>query len=87
MKLVRTQVYLEAGQHRRLKREAQKHDVSLAQLLRDIVSAHLAGARTEPRFTKEDFLSIVDLGESGSPDGSAAHDRCVGEAIAGGHPR
>jgi hypothetical protein len=87
MKLVRTQVYLEAGQHRRLKREAQARDVSLAQLLRDIVSIHISGNKASPRFTKEDFLSITALGESGTPDGAKAHDHYLGEALADGHPR
>ena len=85
MSYVRTQIYLEPMQHRQLKSQAQKNGISLAQLLREIVAGHLDQAEKTPRFTKDDFMSIVDLGASGSTDVAADHDRYLGQAVAAGH--
>ena len=41
MTLNRTQVYLEAEQHRLLKREAEAKGISLAELMRELASDHL----------------------------------------------
>ena len=82
MDYVRTQIYLDPAQHRRLKREAHKRDLSLAQVVREAVGEYLKGAE-KAEFTKDEYMSIVGLGESASAEGSQAHDRLLGEALAG----
>ena len=82
--MVRTRIYLDPLQHRKLKREARERDISFAQLVRDIVEQHYQGTR-EKTFTKSDFLTIVGLGDSGREDVSTNHDRLAGEAISDHH--
>jgi hypothetical protein len=76
MTLKRTQVYLEAEQHRLLKREAEAKGVSLAGLIRQLAHDHLY-----KRPQREDFARIVGLGKSGVRDISQAHDRSLGETV------
>jgi hypothetical protein len=76
MPLKRTQIYLEPEQHRLLKREAAEKGVSLAELLRQLASAHL---RRDP--SKCDYARIVGLGKSGQTDGSELHDTYLAQAI------
>lgn len=58
--MVRTQVCLEASDHRALKAEARKQGVSMAELLRRIVALHVGGRAGEAAFPKESVLSFVD---------------------------
>lgn len=85
MPLRRTQIYLEPSQHDALKRQARASDMSLAQLLRQIVSEHLSDG--VPRFTKDEYMSIVDLGESGRDDVAENHDEHLAEILSDEHPR
>ena len=87
MGYVRTQIYLEPADHRRLKLEAGKKDVSMAELVRELVADYLAGDSEQQRFTKDDFMSIVGLGESSDTSGAIDHDRHLGEALADEHTR
>jgi len=76
MTLKRTQIYLEAEQHRLLKREAEAKGISLAELMRQLAHDHLY-----KRPQRQDFARIVGLGKSGARDISQAHDRYIGEAV------
>jgi len=76
MALKRTQVYLEPEQHRSLKREAAEKEISLAELLRQIVGGYIRRERS-----REDFFKIVGLGRSGKSNVAEEHDRYLGEAI------
>ena len=76
MRKVRTQIYLDPELYRLLKEKAREEGVSLAELLRRIVRDHF---RRE--LTREDFLAIVGLGESGKAEISREHDRYLAEAI------
>jgi hypothetical protein len=80
---VRTQVYLEPEQHRWLRGEARALNVSMTELLRNIVAEHMHGRHPFP--SREAFMSIVGLGESGPDDVAEEHDRYLVEVIADEH--
>ena len=79
--MVRTQIYLKSGQHRALRREAKRRGISMTELVRRIVAAHLCGRRGIASFPKEAVLSFVALGESGESDISERHDEALDEAF------
>lgn len=81
----RTQIYLKPAQHEALKAEAQMLKISFAELMRRIVEEHLKIRNNLPVFTKEDYLSLVGLGESGIHDIAEQHDHYLGVAIAADH--
>lgn len=83
----RTQVYLTPKQHRALKKEAARQRVSMTEILRRILDQHLLGLRSQRRLSKEMVLSFVALGESGSKDISADHDKALDEALRARSPR
>ncbi|SHJ27859.1 CopG family transcriptional regulator [Desulfofundulus thermosubterraneus] len=76
----RTQIYLHPDQHRALLNEARRKGISLAELIRQIVSEHLErrGGRKAP---KEAFLRIIGMGASGRNDVSERHDYYLAEAL------
>ncbi len=76
-KMVRTQICLDDSTHHALKREAVEENVSLAELIRRLVRDHLLKRSTRKSFKKEEFLSIVGLGESGERDVSVHHDQHI----------
>jgi hypothetical protein len=77
----RTQIYLLSAQHEALKAESQMLKISLAELMRRIVEEHLKIRNKSPVFAKEDYLSLVGLGESGIDDIAEQHDHYLGVAI------
>ncbi|AEG16871.1 MAG: hypothetical protein PWP72_1369 [Thermoanaerobacter sp.] len=80
----RTQIYLHPDQHRALLNEARRKGISLAELIRQIVSEHLErqGERKAP---KEAFQRIIGMGASGREDISERHDHYLAEALDRGH--
>jgi hypothetical protein len=72
----RTQVTLEAGQHRRARSRAAELGISLAEYLRRLVDADLGERRSRP-----DVSSVFDLGRSSDSDIALEKDRYVGEAV------
>jgi hypothetical protein len=74
----RTQVYLEASEHRRARRKAAELGISLAEYMRRLVRDDLAGPAAAA-----DVTALFGLGDSGGSDVSSFKDRYVGEAIAG----
>ena len=81
MNYTRTQVYLPPSEYRDLKEEAKRLNISLAELLRQLVHQYL-DKKVKPTLTKKDYLGIVGLGTSGKSDVSEKHDQYLGEAIA-----
>ncbi|WP_027355856.1 ribbon-helix-helix domain-containing protein [Desulfofundulus thermocisternus] len=79
----RTQIYLRPEQHRALLDEAAKKGISLAELIRQIVSEHLE--RQERKAPKEAFLRIIGMGASGRKDVSELHDYYLAEVLDRGH--
>jgi len=79
--MVRTQIYLLAGQHRALRREARREGISMTELVRRIVAAHFSGRRGIASFPKEAVLSFIALGRSGETDISERHDETLDEAF------
>ncbi|NHM26906.1 ribbon-helix-helix protein, CopG family [Desulfofundulus sp. TPOSR] len=80
----RTQIYLHPDQHRALLNEARRKGISLAELIRQIVSEHLE-RRGERKAPKEAFRRIIGMGASGREDVSERHDYYLAEALNRGH--
>jgi Antitoxin FitA-like, ribbon-helix-helix len=81
--IVRTQVYLPAETHRRLRREARQVGISMTELVRRVLAAHVQGRRGVESVSKEAVLSFIALGRSGESKGSAEHDRILDDALGG----
>ena len=77
-------MYLTPESLRALRREAKGAGISLTELLRRIVAAHVQGRAGVEAFSKEAVLSFVALGRSGREDGSERHDAVLDEAFRGG---
>ncbi len=72
----RTQVYLEASEHRRARRRAAELGISLAEYIRRLVREDGEGPRT-----RRDVTALFDLGDSGGSDVGMAKDAYLGEAV------
>lgn len=81
----RTQVYLEPTQHVALKREAAEQGISLAELIRRLVSEHLERREGNPKHAAEAYRRLVGLGSSGKTDIAAHHDRYLAKALSDRH--
>jgi len=77
----RTMMYLDAEQLRALKDEAHTRGISLAELLRRVVQAHLEERPAVAAAPPSAFLKIVGLGASGCEEISDRHDSYVAEAL------
>jgi hypothetical protein len=69
--VVRTQVYLPAGTHRLLRRQAREAGISMTELVRRVLGQHVQGRRGVESVSKEAVLAFVALGRSGVSTGSA----------------
>ena len=65
MRYQRTQIYLDPEDHRRLSNEAQQRGISLAALLRLIVSDHVSEGA--PTYEPKSFDAITAIFDSGRP--------------------
>ena len=74
--MVRTQIALDAEDHRRAKRRAAEMNVSLAEYVRRAVRHELGEERP-----KADISAIFDLGSSGGSDIANHKDEYIGEAL------
>jgi Ribbon-helix-helix protein, copG family len=83
----RTQIYIESSHLKALRREAKTAGVSVTEIVRRIVAGHLEDERGVPAFKKEDVLSFVGLGKSGSMTVSERHDDALDEAFRAGDLR
>jgi predicted DNA-binding ribbon-helix-helix protein len=82
MTYVRTQIYLEPEQHLRLKAEAHRRSVSIAELIRKVLDEAF-GREERPG----DLTALIGIGTSEGGDVSTQKDRWVAEAIAAHHQR
>lgn len=81
----RTQIYLAPEQHKSLKQKAAKKGVSLAQLIREILTAHLKQNEGLEKPAREIYMGLVGLGQSGLSDVSARHDDYLTEVLKNDH--
>ena len=82
----RTMVYFDTEEHRRLRAEAGKHGISMAELLRRLVRQYFE--QSTKRFAPRAPLpKIVGLGSSGRRDISEKHDEYLGKALRHEHSR
>lgn len=78
--LVRTQIALDAEDHRRAKRRASELGVSLAAYVRSVVRRDLGSERPAA-----DVTGIFGLGDSGGSDIAKRKDEYVGDAVEAAH--
>jgi hypothetical protein len=83
----RTMIYLEPEQLQSLQLEARNQRISLAELMRRLVTNHLTPDKGVSAAPSEAFLKIVGLGSSGKSDVSEKHDHYLGEALRREHTR
>lgn len=76
---VRTQIYLDPEQHVALLEKARRLNVSLAELIRQLVDRYLKTEQQELP-TREDLMGLVGLGASGRRDIAEKHDQYLAEA-------
>ena len=77
MAYVRTQVLLDARDHRRAKERAADLGVSLSEYIRRVVAADLAAPTA-----RADVRDVFNLGDSGGSDIATDKDQLLGEAVA-----
>jgi hypothetical protein len=80
-------VYLEPRQHKALKARARAEGISLAELIRRLVSEHLTEERSPASGAPEAYERLVALGSSGRDDISDEHDAHLGAALQREHAR
>ena len=83
----RTMVYLDSQQLKALKARARAEGVSLAELIRRLVRAHLEERQALPPVPPAAYARIVAIGSSGCSDIAERHDAYVGEAFQREHAR
>ena len=76
--IVRTQIGLDSEAHRRARRRASELGISLAEYVRRLVDADLAGGPP----AEADVASVFDLGDGGDSDIARDKDRLIGDAVA-----
>lgn len=77
----RTMVYLDSEQLQALRAEAKTQGISLAELLRRLVQAHLEKRHNLAPVQPSAFLRLVGLGASGQEDISERHDDYLGKSL------
>ncbi len=85
--MTRTMVYLEPEEHRKLKIEAGKRRISMAELMRRLVKQYLEQGQEKRSASRKALLNIISLGSSGHSEISEKHDRYLGEALQREHSR
>jgi len=78
--MIRTQVQLTEQQANAVKRVAAERGVSMAEVLRELVDAHLTEPPSNDR--RKRALRVIGRHRSGRSDVSREHDREVAEAFA-----
>ncbi len=74
-------IYLDPEQHRALRADAAREGISMAELLRRLISRYLDERRGSGRASPEAYLKMVGLGASGRADISARHDAYLAGAL------
>lgn len=83
----RTMIYFEPDQLRALKARAHGAGISVAELVRRLVSEQLERRGPAPPTPPEVYRRIVSLGTSGLADVSERHDHYLGSALRRDHLR
>lgn len=79
MQMIRTQVSLTADQMRRLKAEARRRGVPIAEVVRDAVDRTVPADPGDRRARFDRLLAAAGRFHSGTGDVSAHHDEIAGE--------
>jgi Ribbon-helix-helix protein, copG family. len=79
MQMIRTQVSLTADQMRRLKAEARRRGVPIAEVVRDAVDRAVPTDPGDRRARFDRLLAAAGRFRSGTGDVSARHDEIAGE--------
>ena len=80
MKYIRTQIYLDPEEHRRLTAEAKAKGISLAALIREIAAGHTA--ERSALYDKKGWDSLIGSAGSGEPtDIARFKDQYLAEAM------
>jgi hypothetical protein len=87
MKTVTTQIQLDSSQFDTLAEESKRRQISIDELLGNLVKQYLDELSILNRRSEVNLMSIVGLGDSGSSDVSENHDKYLGEIIAHEHLR
>jgi hypothetical protein len=82
--MIRMQIHLSSSQHRDLKREAKAAGVSMSEFVRRIVADRLEGRQRVRDHDREAVMRFVGLGDGGTGNASADHDRALDEAFRAG---
>jgi len=77
----RTLIYLDPEDLYVLRTEAKSRGISLAELMRRVVRAHVSGRRRTSRADQKAYLKLVALGSSGRRDISKRHDAYLADAL------
>ncbi len=85
METITTQVQLDPIQFQALAEESQKRQLSLNELLQDLIRRYFANLSPAIKPNNPDHTSLIGLGDSGATDVSECHDRYLGEALANEH--
>ncbi len=80
-------MYLEEDEHRRLKIEAGKRRISMAELIRQLVTQYLEQGRGKGPSPRKALLKVVALGSSGRSEISEKHDSYLGKVLRREHSR
>lgn len=83
----RTLIYLDPPDLEALRMEARNRGISLAELMRRVVHAHISGHKAIKPPNRETYMKIVGLGSSGRRDISERHDFYLAEALRRDHSR
>jgi hypothetical protein len=78
--MIRTQLQLTPEQAAALKRAAASQDVSMAEVIRQLIDAHLVEGPGAQAHAKA--LTVVGKYRSGWPDTSTEHDAALADAFA-----
>lgn len=82
-----TMIYLEPEQLEKLREQARRQRISMAELVRRIVAEHTERGPKPPSVTRRTYMTIVAMGSSGRKDVSEKHDQYLGEALRLEHSR
>jgi len=85
METVKAEIQLDSSQYKILSEELKRRQLSINELLNNIIQQYLMEVSLAKRGASDDFMSIVGLGVSGSSDISENHDKYLGEIIANEH--
>lgn len=85
METVKAEIKLDSLQYKVLSEELKRLHLSIEELLNNMIQQYLLEISQINNQSTTDFMSIVDLGESGLSDVSENHDQYLGEIIANEH--